>query len=72
MTQDEKYQKALRAYEELMRTPLGPAKPAVDIVRLQLTRAFAQKVRAYPKEVRVLVRDPEDRTTSFEVPLLMT
>jgi hypothetical protein len=55
MTREE----AQREFEELMRTPIGPAKPKVDVVSVQVDRPFAKQVRENPEDVMVWVRSAD-------------
>jgi hypothetical protein len=52
MTREE----AQREFEELMRTPIGPAKPKVPVVSVPVTEQFAEVVAANPESVRVVAR----------------
>ena len=55
-TRKEKLARVEREFEELMRTPIGPAKQPVDVVVVPLKAEDAAIVRAAPESVRVVAR----------------
>jgi hypothetical protein len=63
------YEEKLAEFEELMRKPIGPAKPKV--VNMQFTQKFARQMRERPEDVMVWIRGKDGVPATMEMPSKM-